>query len=301
VTATVTTSTAPAGSSPVRPGKRRRPAGSRARSVSFWVTIVVLGFIFIAPLVYMLLTSFKTANEATSASLRWFPKQWSTHGYDALTASTAQTPVLRWFVNSMIAAVCNAALVVSTSALAAYALARMDFPGKKVFTAVVLSTLFIPAFVLLIPNYLIVNKLNWVDSLFAVIVPSAAGAFGVFFMRQFYAALPSELEEAGRVDGANTWQIFTRLVLPLARPGLATLTVLAFLTNWNDFLWPVYVLISSDKLTLPAGLGILQGASVIDYPIIMAGAVIASVPVLILFTAVQRHVIESVARSGLKG
>jgi multiple sugar transport system permease protein len=262
---------------------------------------VVLGFIFIAPLIYMLLTSFKTANDATSSTLNWFPQHWSLHGYRALTASSAQTPVLQWFVNSMIASVCNAALVVSTSALAAYALARMDFPGKRLFTGIVLSTLFIPSFVLLIPNYLIVNKLHWVDSLLAVIVPTAAGAFGVFFMRQFYASLPSELEEAGRIDGANSWQIFTRLVLPLARPGLATLTVLAFLTNWNDFLWPVYVLISSDKLTLPAGLGILQGASVIDYPIIMAGAVIASVPVLILFTAVQRHVIESVARSGLKG
>jgi multiple sugar transport system permease protein len=279
----------------------RRHRRSLTASVPFILTMAVLGFVFVAPLVYMLLTSFKTANDATSSSLSWLPAHWTLHGYRALTNTTAQTPVLQWFVNSMIAAVCNAALVVSTSALAAYALARMDFPGKRLFTAMVLSTLFIPSFVLLIPNYLIVNKLHWVDSLLAVIVPSAAGAFGVFFMRQFYASLPVELEEAGRIDGANSWQIFVRLVLPLARPGLATLTVLAFLTNWNDFLWPVYVLISSNKLTLPAGLGILQGASVIDYPIVMAGAVIASVPVLILFTAVQRHVIESVARSGLKG
>jgi multiple sugar transport system permease protein len=281
-------------------GTRRRRRPLRA-SLPFYLTMAVLGFVFIAPLVYMALTSFKTANDATSSSLSWLPRQWSLHGYNALTNSSAQTPVLHWFVNSMIAAVCNAALVVSTSALAAYALARMEFPGKRLFTALVLSTLFIPSFVLLIPNYLIIDKLHWVDSLLAVIVPSAAGAFGVFFMRQFYASLPLELEEAGRIDGANAWEIFYRLVLPLARPGLATLTVLAFLTNWNDFLWPVYVLISSDKLTLPAGLGILQGASVIDYPVIMAGAVIASVPVLILFTAVQRHVIESVARSGLKG
>jgi ABC-type glycerol-3-phosphate transport system permease component len=210
-------------------------------------------------------------------------------------------PGLRWFLNSLIAATGNAVLIVAVDAMAAYALARLRFRGRKVAFATVVGTLFVPPFVFLIPNFLIVSRLGWLDSLWALIVPSAGGAFGVFFLRQFFAALPVELEEAALIEGANQWQIFTRIVLPLARPALATLTVLSFLTNWNDFLWPVYVLFSADHLTLPAGLGNLQNAATTNYPIAMAGAVVASVPVLILFVAAQRHVIQSVTHSGLKG
>jgi multiple sugar transport system permease protein len=123
----------------------------------------------------------------------------------------------------------------------------------------------------------------------------------VFFLRQIFLSVPREIEEAALLDGANQWQIFLRVVLPLVRPGLATLAVLSFLTNWNDLLWPVYVLFSPNHFTLPAGLPILQGAYNINYPVVMAGAVVASVPVIILFVFAQRHVIASVARSGLKG
>ncbi len=133
-----------------------------------------------------------------------------------------------------------------------------------------------------------------------MIVPGAAGAFGVFFLRQFFSSLPEELEEAAVVDGASRFQIFIRIVLPLAKPALATLVVLSFLTNWNDFLWPVYVLFSADNYTLQPGLSILQGQFTTNYPIIMAGGVIASIPVLILFLVAQRYVVEGVARSGLK-
>jgi len=135
----------------------------------------------------------------------------------------------------------------------------------------------------------------------ALIVPGAAGAFGVFFLRQFFLAIPRELEESALIDGANTWHILTRVVLPISKPALVTLGVLSFLGNWNDFVWPIFVLFSPERLTLPAGLASLQGAYNIDYPVIMAGATIASVPVLILYIFVQRYVIEGVATSGLKG
>jgi len=151
------------------------------------------------------------------------------------------------------------------------------------------------------PNYLIVDYFGWLDTLLAVIVPGAAGAFGVFFLRQFYLSLPGELEEAALIDGANRFQIFLRIILPLSRAPLATLAVLSFLVNWNDFLWPVYVLFSPKSLTLPPGLSILQGSYNTDYTVIMAGGVIASVPVLILYMFAQRYIIEGVSRSGLKG
>jgi multiple sugar transport system permease protein len=209
--------------------------------------------------------------------------------------------VLRWFANSMIAATSNAVIVVVTAALAAYALARMEFRGRSVVFGLIVATLFVPPVILVIPNYEIVGRLFWLDTLLAVIVPTAANAFGVFFLRQFFISLPRELEESAFLDGANSWQVFSRIVVPLSRPALATLTLLAFLTNWNDFLWPVYVLFSPETQTLQAGLSTLQGANNVRYDLLMAGAVVASVPVLILYVLAQRFVIEGVSRSGLKG
>ena len=185
--------------------------------------------------------------------------------------------------------------------MAAYALARMQFRGKNVLFGIIVVTLFVPGFIFLMPNYLIMDRLGWLDTLIALIVPGAAGAFGVFFLRQFFLAIPKELEESARIDGANTWQIFTRIVLPNSKPALVTLALIAFLANWNDFVWPIFVLFSPERLTLPAGLATLQAAYNIDYPVVMAGATVAALPVLILFIFVQRYVIEGVATSGLKG
>ncbi len=185
--------------------------------------------------------------------------------------------------------------------MAAYPLARMTFKGRNLIFGMVIATLFVPIFTLLIPNFLIVDRLGWLDTLWALIVPGAASAFGVFFLRQFFSSLPRELEEAALIEGANAWQIFTRVILPLSKPGLATLALISFLTNWNDFLWPIFVLFSGDNLTLPAGLGLLQGAYQTDFPVVMAGAVLASVPAIILFVLAQRHIITGVSRSGLKG
>ncbi|HZA44615.1 MAG TPA: carbohydrate ABC transporter permease, partial [Rubrobacter sp.] len=152
-----------------------------------------------------------------------------------------------------------------------------------------------------IPNFLIVDTLNWLDTLLVIVIPGAASAFGVFFLRQFFISLPRELEEAALLDGANRFQIFTRVILPLSKAPLATLALLSFLTNWNDFLWPVYVLFSPQNLVLPPGLSKLNGAYDTDYAVIMAGGVLASIPVLILFLIAQRYIIEGVSRSGLKG
>jgi multiple sugar transport system permease protein len=248
----------------------------------------------------MLATSFKTDADAVSAHPSWLPHPLTLEGYRTILEAS-DAPVLRWFVNSLLAASAHALLVVATSALAAYALARLDFPGKRALTALVIGTLFIPPVTFLTPNFLLIARLGWLDSLWAVIVPAAAGAFGVFFLRQFFSTLPRELEEAALLDGANRLQIFWHVILPLSKAPLATLALLSFLTNWNDFLWPLYVLINPDQLTLPAGLGQLQGAYTTHYPAIMAGAAIASLPVLLLFLLAQRWVIEGVARNGLKG
>ncbi len=282
-------------------GKRnRRSVGQIARLALSYAALLFLTLIFVAPLLWMLSTSFKTNVEATTLPLNFLPNEPSTYGYDTILNS-AGTPVLRWFVNSMVAAAAHAVLVLATAAPAAYALARMEFRGKRIFFAAIIGTLFIPQFLFLVPNYAIVDTFGWLDTLLAIIVPGAAGAFGVFFLRQFFLALPEELEEAALLDGANRFQIFTRIVLPLSKPALATLALLSFLTNYNDFLWPIYVLFNPESLTLPPGLALLGFSYQTDYAVIMAGGVIASIPVLIVFLIAQRYVIEGIARSGIKG
>ena len=285
----------------VATGKARGPGQrSTGRVVLRYVVLGILGLLFISPLIFMLVTSFKTRQETTAIPPSWIPANPTTEAYREILTSSG-TPVLRWFANSVFAAVCNAALVVATAALAAYPLARMEFRGKRIVLAVIIGTLFVPPVILTIPNYLIVGQLAWLDTLLAVIVPTAASAFGVFFLRQFFISLPKELEEAATLDGANRWQTFYKVILPLSRPALVTLAMLSFLTNWNDFLWPVYVLFSPESQTLPAGLATLQSANSVRYDILMAGAVIASLPALLLFVFAQRFVIEGVSRSGIKG
>ncbi len=266
-----------------------------------WVGLIVLTLLYLSPLLWMLLTAFKPEEEAILTPPTLLPKQWSTEALDTIFASSSQTPVIRWFFNSMIAALLHGLLVLATAAPAAYALARMDFPFKKVIFAAVVATLFVPPIIFLAPNYEIVETLGWLDSLPAVIVPLAASAFGVFFLRQFFLGLPYELEEAALLDGASRFQVFTRIVLPLSKPALATLFLLSVLTNWNDFLWPLYVLFNPENLTLSPGLGLLQGANQTNYALLMAGGLVASVPVLALFAVAQRYIIEGVSRSGLKG
>ena len=286
---------------PVKRSTTPEPTRLKVRRALRYVVLIVIALAFISPLLFMLVTSFKTRADATSLPPQWIPDPFSLDAYRTLLAGTGETPVLRWFGNSMLAATLHALLVVSTSAMAAYALARMEFRGKKIVFGMIIATLFVPPVILIIPNYLIVGQLFWLDTLIAIIVPTAASAFGVFFLRQFFVGLPLELEEAARLDGANRWQVFWKVVLPLSKPALVTLAMLSFLTNYNDFLWPVYVLFSPEQQTLPAGLSTLQSANSVRYDLLMAGAVVASAPVLALYLFSQRFIIEGVSRSGLKG
>ncbi len=301
------TATAPrtvgASVTPRVPVRRRRQTsvGARIAGAARAVVLILLALAYISPLIFMLVTSFKTQGDATAVPPTFLPDPFTLQAYEEILATAGGTPVLRWFANSLLAATLHALLVVTVSTLAAYPLARMRFRGRGAVLAVIVVTLLVPPTILIIPSFLVVSELGWLNTLWAIVIPTAAGAFGVFFMRQFFVSLPDELEDAAAIDGANRWQVFTRIILPLAKPALATLAMLAFLTNWNDFLWPVYVLFSPELQTLPAGLATLQSANAVRYDLLMAGATLASIPVLILFVFLQRFIIEGVARSGVKG
>jgi multiple sugar transport system permease protein len=282
---------------PVAPA--RRPSARRVTSTTIlYVVLIVLALLIALPLVWMLITSFKTDADAVRNPYS-LPAPFSLDAYGTLLGG--QQPIFLWLWNSFAAAAVQTILVLVTASMGAYALARLDFPGKRVVFGLIVATLLVPPVVFLIPNYLIVQNLGWLDSILAITVPGAAGAFGIFFLRQFFVGLPVEIEEAARIDGAGDLRIFLQVVLPLARPALATLAVLTFLNNWNDFLWPVYVLLSPENMTLQPGLSMLQGAYRTHFAIVMAGAVVASVPVLVLFGFAQRQIVESVAGSAVKG
>jgi multiple sugar transport system permease protein len=278
---------------------RRKPPGMAARTAGLYAVLVFVALAIILPLVWILITSFKSDGDVISNPYGVVPDPASVDAYSTL--ASGQQPIFLWLLNSFAAATLQTVLVLVTASLGAYALARLEFRGKKIVFGVIIGTLLVPPVIFLIPNYLIVQNLGWLDTIWAITVPGAAGAFGIFFLRQFFIGLPSEIEEAARIDGAGDFRIFSQIVLPLSRPALATLAILTFLSNWNDFLWPIYVLLSPERLTLQPGLSQLQGAYSTHFSIVMAGAVIASVPVLILFGIAQKQIVESVASSAVKG
>ena len=272
--------------------------GVRLYQVMRYVLLVVFGLFFVLPLLWMAVTAFKPSAE-------WLDSNWIPHAptWDNFTSifDDPTLPVRRWFFNSFVIATVFTLLILILDSMAAYAYARMEFRGRKMLFGLLLATLVMPQIMFLIPNYITIANLGWLGTYQGVMAPGLSGVFGVFFLRQFFLSLPRELEEAAILEGANSWQIFTKVILPLSKPALATLAVISFLTNWNDFIWPVYTLFSPENFTLPPGLGTLQGAYNINYPVIMAGAALASIPALILFMVSQRYIIEGVSRSGLKG
>jgi multiple sugar transport system permease protein len=299
-TSTLSTAAPAASATPVTArGRRRRSPRRTWSNVGLYAILTLGALIILLPLVWIVLTSFKTDSDAINNPASPFPNPFSIEAYQTLIGSNE--PILRWFLNSLAAGLLQTLLILVTASMGAYALARLDFPGKKLVFGAIVLTLFVPPVIFLIPNYLIVQNLGWLDTIWAITIPGSAGAFGIFFLRQFFVNLPGEIEEAARLDGAGDIRIFLQIILPLSRPALATLAVLSFLANWNDFLWPIYVLLSPENETLQPGLAVLQGAYSTHFAIVMAGAVIASVPVMILFTFAQRHIVESVAASGLKG
>lgn len=281
------------------PARRGRSPGRAASRATLYAVLVALALVVVFPLIWMLLTSVKTDADAVRNPYA-LPDPVSFEAYQTLLTS-GQQPIFLWLWNSFAAATLQTVLILATASMAAYALARLEFAGRNIVFGLIIATLLVPPVVFLIPNYLIVENFGWLDTILAITIPGAASAFGVFFLRQFFLSVPVEIEEAARIDGAGEFRIFFQVALPLAKPALATLAVLSFLGNWNDFLWPVYVLLSPENMTLQPGLAMLQGAFRTHFGIVMAGAAIASIPVLILFAFAQRQIVDSVAGAAVKG
>ncbi len=272
---------------------------SRLAQIGFYVVLALFAMFFLLPILWMVVTAFKPFEEWLNPN--WIPVNPTLENFQSIF-NDKSLPVVNWFLNSLLIAALFTIVILVIDSLAGYAYARLEFPGKDLLFGLMLATLVMPGIMFLIPNYLTVARLGWIGTIQGVIAPGFAGVFGVFFMRQFFQGLPRELEEAAYIDGASVWRTFISVVLPLSKGPIITLGIITFLTSWNDFLWPLLIL-GGDRnaLTLPVGLATLQGQYTFDYGKLMAGALVLTVPVLILYAIFQRYIIRSISMTGIKG
>jgi ABC-type glycerol-3-phosphate transport system permease component len=276
-----------------RPGRRRR---SRVGLVIRVVLAVLTALVMAFPLWVMLTTAF-SGQRTFDANVSVIPRRFS---LDNFTRVLEAWPIGLWFGNSVVITLITTVLTVISSVLAGYAFAKLRFPGKNLLFLVMLATMMIPTQAILVPQFRIVNGLGLIGTFWAVIVPGAAATFGIFLARQFMLAIPVELIEAAKLDGAGALRIFWSIVLPLCKPLLAVLTLLALMYQWNDFLWPLIALKDPDLYTLPIGLQFLQGQYQTDYGALMAMTLIAVAPLVVLFLAFQRFFVQGLATTGIR-
>lgn len=272
--------------------RRRSRAGLVVRIVLAVLTAIVMAF----PLWVMLTTAF-SGQRSFDANVSVIPRRFSLDNFSRVLDAW---PVTLWFGNSVVITVITTILTVVVSVLAGYAFAKLRFPGKNVLFLVMLATMMIPTQAILVPQFRIVNSLGLIGTFWAVIIPGAAATFGIFLARQFMLAIPVELLEAAKLDGAGSLRIFWSIVLPLCKPLLAVLTLLALMYQWNDFLWPLIALKDPDLYTLPIGLQFLQGQYQTDYGALMAMTLIAVAPLVVLFLAFQRFFVQGLATTGIR-
>lgn len=277
-----------------------RTSRSPVRVVTKVLGWAVLGFaaaFVIFPFIWMVSTSFKTDRDIFALPGQILPANWSLFGYQDIWE---RLPFAQLFINSVIFAGVSTVLCLLFDSLAAYALARLNFPGKTIAFYVVIATLMVPYQITLVPLFQLIFDLRWLDTYQGLIVPRATTAFGIFLLRQFFVSVPRDLDAAARIDGASEFRIYAQIMLPLARPALATLAVLHFMSNWNDFLWPLIITSSTEMRTLPAGLTLFGGQFVVDYAVLMAGATISLLPLALAFFLAQRYFVQGIATTGIK-
>jgi len=282
---------------PVRRGTARRAALTGG--------LLALAVLWLTPAVWVLVTSLKPTPDIVRLPPQWIPWPATLEHYGEVLFSSSRTVRIgRAFLNSAIVALGSVALVVFTSALTAYPLARMRFRGRGLVFGLVVGSLMIPNAAVLVPQYVLTQRLGWLSTYQGLIVPEAAMTFGfgVFLLRQFFLSVPGELEDAARIDGASAWDFFARILLPLSRPALGALGIFAFRSAWNDFLWPLIAVNRREMFPLPVALALLRGAySSESYGPIMAGATLSALPLLLVFLVANRRIVEGVRLGSVKG
>ncbi len=277
--------------------------GNRALNARVWQVLgnalLLFGvLLMVMPFLYMVSASFKPGSEIYTIPFRFLPENIYIGNYQILFS---ETNFVRWFFNSTVVALGRTILAVILSLMAGYAFAKFDFRGKNILFVLLLATLTLPIYVILVPLYSMVVRLGWINSYPALILPFAAQAIGVFLARQYLLSVPGEMLEAARIDGAGEWNIFWRIILPIAQPVTATMAILFFSAAWKDFIWPLLVVNDDKMFTVSLGLPSLIGPYVQQYGAVMAGSFMGTLPIIIIFLIMQLRFIEGIMAGAIKG
>ena len=260
--------------------------------------LICASVIMVFPFIWMVLTAFKSLAEATAIPVQILPSRLRWENFGELFSSFNFGTM---YANTIVATILRVTAQVTFAAMAGYAFARLRFPGRDIIFAILLSVMMIPPVLYLIPKFLLMTQLGWVNTLQGYVVPGFTSAFGTLLLRQFFKTLPEELSEAARIDGCGPMRTFFWIMLPLAKPGLIAFGIFSTLWSWNELLWPLIILNSPEKMTLSVGLATMEGEYVSNYPVMMAGAVLAVIPMIVMFFVFQRRFIEGIATTGSKG
>lgn len=262
--------------------------------------LLALAIATLLPFFWMLSTSLKPEGTEFTLPFRWLGKTIAWDNY----AKIFQIPIIpmgRIFLNTIVTSMVIVVAQVVTGSMGAYAFARLRFPGREKLFLLYLATLMVPGQVTLIPNFLIMRYLGWINTYWALTIPGFTGAFGTFLLRQFFLTIPKELEDAAYIDGASRWGILWNVVIPLSGPALATLSLFSFLGAWSSFLWPLVVTNSADMRTLPVGIALFSGSYTTQWALLMAASMVSIVPILLVFVAAQRYFIRGISLTGFGG
>ncbi|WP_069999388.1 carbohydrate ABC transporter permease [Cellulosilyticum sp. I15G10I2] len=268
------------------------------QTIGIYIVLALLSVLIILPFLWMVSSSLKVSHDVFSLPMEWIPKEAKWENY--LTIWT-KIPLITFFKNTVKLTFIITILQLLTSSFAAYAFAKMNFTGRDALFLAYVGTIAVPWQVYMVPQFIMMRRFNLADTHTAIILLQAFTAFGVFLMRQFYLSIPNELSESARIDGLNEYGIYWRIILPLSKPAIATLTIFSFVTVWNDYMGPMIYLNSTEMKTIQLGLRMFITQYSADYNLIMAAALVSLVPVFILFLFMQRFFIEGIATSGLKG
>lgn len=265
-------------------------------AVYFFMTLSVLLTVF--PFIWMVITSLKTKSESLLVPPTIVPEQWSFAGFEKIIN---ELPFEQFYFNSIVVTFSTVVLQTLIAAMAAYGFSRLRFPGRDVIFFACVSILMIPGQIFLIPQFLIIETMGLTNTLTGLVLPGLFSIYGAFLLKQFFLSVPKEVEEAALIDGLNHFQIFYKILLPLTKPGIVACVIINGLWSWNNLMWPLIVNTSFDKMTLPVGLASLSGRSGVDYPMLMAGALMAIIPMLLLYMSFQKYFIQGIASAGVKG
>lgn len=270
----------------------------RKKHIVSYIVLILGAFLMIFPFFWMIMTSLKTLSEAIAVPPVWWPKELVFSNY---SKATHVLPFANLYKNTILLIIYRVILAVVFSSMAGFAFAKLNFPLKGVFFALVIAQMMLPTQVFILPQYKMLAKIGMLNTQFALVFPGLVSAFGTFFLRQFYMSLPNDLMEAAILDGCNTFQIFYKIMFPLTKTAVLALAIFTAIFAYSDMMWPLIVNTDINSMTLSAGISSLKGSYTTDYPVLMAGSTLAMVPMIILYLALQKQFVEGIALTGTKG